>query len=158
MSSDEYDVDWIKRGTSSKRIYIYSDKGFKYAINRPDPNSKKSFWVIIFYRVDYLTIDCFGLEMEYAFHPEASTYITLYTLIGGAAVRYATDKTNNQQGETDLTFLLEPAVGLEWELSDGLHLNLSLSCRLVSGVDQPGLNESDFNHAAILLTVKFGRF
>lgn len=82
-------------------------------------------------------------SIRQCFRPEASTYITLYTLIGGAAVRYATDKTNNQQGETDLTFLLEPAEGLEWELSDGLHLNLSLSYRLVSGVDQPGAGRTD---------------
>jgi hypothetical protein len=55
-------------------------------------------------------------------------------------------------------FLLEPAVGVERRIFDGLHLHLAASYRLVAGVEQPGLNEGDLQGPALALAVKLGRF
>jgi len=102
--------------------------------------------------------ESFGFDLEYAAHPAAPTHLTLHAFFGGAAARYVRDKTNEQHGETDFMLLLEPAVGVERRVTDWLHLNLEVSYRLVIGVEQPGLEDSDFNGAAAALAVKLGRF
>jgi hypothetical protein len=68
------------------------------------------------------------------------------------------DDTGEQHGETDFMLLLEPAIGVEQRVADWLHLNLAVSYRLAGGVEQSGLEGSDFNGAATTLAVKFGRF
>ena len=102
--------------------------------------------------------ESFGFDLEYAVKPEAPTHLTLDAFFGGAAVHYMRDKTEDQHGETDFVFLVEPAVGVEQRVTDWLHLNLAASYRLVSGVEQPGLEDGDINGAAAVLAVKFGRF
>lgn len=57
--------------------------------------------------------ESFGFDLEYAVHPAAPTHLTLTTFMGGGAARYAKDKSNEQEGETDFMLLLEPAVGVE---------------------------------------------
>jgi hypothetical protein len=54
--------------------------------------------------------------------------------------------------------MLEPAMGVEQRITDWLHLNLSVSYRLVNGVELPLLKDSDFNNPAATLTFKIGRF
>jgi hypothetical protein len=105
-----------------------------------------------------IKFESFGFDLEYAVHPAAPTHLTLTAFMGGAAARYAMDKTDDQWGESDFMLLLEPAVGLEQRVTDGLHLNLALSYRLVSGVEQPGLKDGDLKGAAAALAVKLGRF
>ena len=102
--------------------------------------------------------ESFGFDLEYAAHPAAPTHLTLHAFFGGAAARYVRDKTNEQHGETDFMLLLEPAVGVERRVTDWLHLNLAVSYRLVSGVEQPGLGNSDINGASAALAVKLGQF
>lgn len=103
-------------------------------------------------------LDCFGLDLEYAAHSGAPMHLTLSAFIGGAAARYVKSSTGEQHGESDFTFLVEPAVGVERRVSERLHLNLALSYRLMVGVDQPGLNERDLQGPSLALAVKFGRF
>lgn len=105
-----------------------------------------------------LKFESFGLDLEYAARPAAPTHLTLTTFIGGGAARYAIDETDEQWGETDFMLLLEPALGLEQRVTRSLHLNLAVSYRLVRGVEQPGLRNSDLEGAAIALAAKFGRF
>jgi hypothetical protein len=105
-----------------------------------------------------LKLESFGFELEYAPRPTAQTFLTLYAFVGGAAGHYVRDKTREQHGETDFMFLLEPGVGVERRIIDWLHLNLSVSYRLVNGVEQPLLKDSDFNGPAATLAIKFGRF
>lgn len=100
----------------------------------------------------------FGFDLEYAAHPEAPTHLTLDAFFGGAADRYVRDGTDEQHGETDFMFLFEPAVGVERRLADWVHVNLAVSYRLVSGVEQAGLENSDFNGAGVALAIKFGQF
>jgi hypothetical protein len=102
--------------------------------------------------------ESFGFDLEYAVRPTAPTHLTLSALFGGAAAHYMRDKTDEQHGETDFMLLLEPAAGVERRVTDWLHLNLAVSYRLVSGVEQPGLEDGDFIGAAAALAVKFGRF
>jgi hypothetical protein len=49
-------------------------------------------------------------------------------------------------------------VGVERRVNGWLHLNLAVSYRLVSGVEQPGLENGDLNGPGVALAVKFGRF
>jgi hypothetical protein len=100
----------------------------------------------------------FGFELEYAPHPQAPTHVTFGAFLGGGAARYVRDHTNEQEGETDFMLLFEPAIGVEQRLTDWMHLNLSGSYRAVSGVEQRGLENSDFNGPATTLAVKLGRF
>lgn len=105
-----------------------------------------------------IKFECFGLDIGYAYRRIAPTHLTLNLFFGGAAAHYVKNKTSEQQGETDFMFLIEPAVGVERIITDRLHLNLAISYRMVSGVDQPLLKESDLNGPAVPLAVKFGRF
>jgi hypothetical protein len=102
--------------------------------------------------------ESFGFELEYALNPGAPTHPTLGVFFGGGADHYYRHDTNEQHGETDFLLLLEPAVGLEHRLAEWLHLHLAVSYRLVSGVEQPGLDDSDFNGPAVALAFKLGRF
>jgi hypothetical protein len=102
--------------------------------------------------------ESFGLDLEYALAPVSATHLTLGVFVGGAAARYVRDKTNEQQGETDFMFLVDPSVGLERGITDWLHLHIAASYRLVTGVEQPGLGEDDLRGAAVALAAKIGRF
>lgn len=102
--------------------------------------------------------ESFGLDLEYAVHPTAPTHLTATSFIGGAAARYAQDKTDEQWGETDFMLLLEPSLGVEQRVTDSLHLNLAVSYRLVSGVEQAGLKGGDLQGVAAALAVKIGQF
>lgn len=105
-----------------------------------------------------LKFDTFGLELEYAHRPASQMYFTLGMFLGGGAVRFVKDKTNEQQDETDIAALLEPSAGLEWKITDWLHLHLAASYRFVFGVDQPGLKDKDFTGPAVSFAAKIGRF
>jgi hypothetical protein len=105
-----------------------------------------------------LKFENFGFDVEYAVRPAMPTHLTLGVFFGGAALHNVQDDTGDQEGETDFMLLLEPAVGVEREIADWLHLNFSVSYRLISGVEQPALEESDLNGPAAALAVKFGRF
>lgn len=102
--------------------------------------------------------ESFGFDLEYAFRPDAPTHVTLGVFLGGGAGHYVRNKTNEQHGETDFMLLLEPAVGLERRVADWFHLNLAAAYRLVSGVEQRGLDNSDLNGASVALAAKFGQF
>jgi hypothetical protein len=105
-----------------------------------------------------LKFESFGFDLEYATHPEAPTHLTLNAFLGGGAVHNVKNNTSEQEGETDFMLLLESAVGVEREITDWLHLNFAVSYRLVNGVEQPRLNDSDLNGPAVSFAVKFGRF
>jgi hypothetical protein len=105
-----------------------------------------------------LKFDTFGLELEYAHNPGARAHPTFGLFLGGGAVRFATDKTDEQQDETDLVLVTDPSVGLELGITGWLHLNLAVSYRLVAGVSQPGLKNADFAGPAAALAAKIGRF
>lgn len=102
--------------------------------------------------------ESFGFDLEYAANPEAPTHLTLNAFVGGAAVHYMQEKTGEQYGETDFVLLLQPAVGVEQRVNGWLHLNLAVSYRLVSGVEQPGLQNGDINGPAVALAFKLGQF
>jgi hypothetical protein len=105
-----------------------------------------------------LKFESFGLDLEYAVHPEAPTHLTLNAFFGGGALHNVKNNTNEQEGETDFMLLLEPAVGVERKITDWLHLNLAASYRLVNGAEQLRLNGSDLNGPAVSFAAKFGRF
>lgn len=105
-----------------------------------------------------IKLEAFGLEVEYARNPGAPTHLTFGAFFGGAANRYLRDGTSEQDGETDFMFLLEPAIGAERRIARSVHLHVAASYRLVEGVDQRALSDSDFNGPALVVGLKLGRF
>jgi len=67
-------------------------------------------------------------------------------------------ESNEQVGETDFVFVLEPAVCAELNITNWFRLNAGVSYRLVAGIEQVGLSDSDFSGLNATLTFKFGRF
>lgn len=104
-----------------------------------------------------------GFEVEYIVHSNSLTHFSLYTLIGAGDNHYVKDvgpvtESNQTTGESDFVYVLEPAVCGELNVTKWFRLNAGVSYRLVMGVDQVGLESSDFSGPAANLTFKFGRF
>jgi hypothetical protein len=102
--------------------------------------------------------ETFGFDLMYAPHTTAPTKLTLGAFLGGGAGHYVRDGTHEQHGETDFMLVLEPTAGVEQRITNWLHLHLEASYRLISGVEQPGLANGDFNGPAVSLALKLGRF
>lgn len=105
-----------------------------------------------------IKMERFGIELEYALHPGDPTYLTLASFVGGGALHYVRDGTQEQEGETDFLLLLQPAVGMERHITDRLHLSLVVCWRLAGGVEMSGLTSGDVAGPAAALAVKLGRF
>jgi hypothetical protein len=105
-----------------------------------------------------LKVETFGVDVAYTPHVEAPMHLTFALFAGGAAAHYVKDKTTEQQDETDFMLLLEPSVGVEKRISNGVQLRCALLYRVASGVEQPGLRASDVNGPSVSLALKFGRF
>ena len=104
-----------------------------------------------------------GFEIEYIVKPQSPLHYSLYAFIGGGATNYAKDvgpffKSTEQAGETKFMFVLEPAANAELNIKTWFRLNAGISYRLVLGVTQPGLKNSDFTGLNATLTFKFGTF
>ena len=104
-----------------------------------------------------------GFEMEYIVHPSSLGHFTGYTLVGGGTTNFVKDvgevtDSNEQVGESDFAFVVEPAVAFELNVTTWFRLNAGVSYRLVNGIDQPGLKDDDFSGPAAILTFKFGNF
>jgi hypothetical protein len=105
-----------------------------------------------------IKMERFGIDLEYAFRPAAPTHLTVSSFVGGGALHYVRSGTRAQEGETDFVLLLQPAVGVERRVTDGLHLHLAASWRLAGGVEMAGLTTGDVAGPAVALAVKLGRF
>ncbi|MHB9030773.1 MAG: hypothetical protein ACYC9O_18550, partial [Candidatus Latescibacterota bacterium] len=104
-----------------------------------------------------------GLEIEYLRNSGSLLHYNFYTLLGGGADNYVKDAgsvwdSNEQSGETDFMLVMEPAITGELNVTPWFRLNAGISWRLVSGVEQAGLDNSDFSGPSAALTLKFGRF
>jgi hypothetical protein len=104
-----------------------------------------------------------GFEIEYIFNTDALLHYSVYTLIGGGSTNFVKDvgevtESNEQIGESDFLLVLEPAVTGELNVTNWFRLNAGVSYRLVTGVEQEGLSNSDFSGLTVSLTFKFGRF
>ena len=104
-----------------------------------------------------------GFELEYIIHPKSLVHFSIYTLIGGGATNFVKDvgpvsESNEQVGETDFLFVWEPAVNTELNITTWFRLNAGVSYRLVTGVNQEGLENRDFCGMAATVTFKFGKF
>jgi len=104
-----------------------------------------------------------GLELEYIFHPKSLLHFSIYTLLGGGDNHFVRDvgpvsESNQTTGESDFVYILEPAVNAELNVTKWFRLNAGISYRLVTGVEQEELDESDFSGVAGILTFKFGKF
>jgi hypothetical protein len=105
----------------------------------------------------------FGLEVEYVFGPRALIHYSVYTFVGGGAVRLLKDvgsfsKSSTQVEESDLAFVFEPAANVEVNITTWCRALLGVSYRIVTGVTQVGLGNGDFTGPSASLTIKFGSF
>ncbi len=104
-----------------------------------------------------------GFELEYLFEPNSLGHLGMYILIGGGTIKYDKDRggdgdSNEQAGENDYVFVVEPAVTAELNVTSWFRLNGALSYRHVNGVTQVGLKNGDFRGLTATLTFKFGEF
>lgn len=104
-----------------------------------------------------------GFEIEYIAESNELLHYSVYTLIGGGATNFVKDvgsvfDSNEQTGESDFMFVLEPAINGELNVMPRFRVNLGVSYRFVSGVEQAGLDDSDFSGLGVTATFKFGTF
>jgi len=105
----------------------------------------------------------FGLEAEYVFQNSSLVHYNFYMFIGAGAVRLLKDmgsfsKDNTQVEETDLVFVLEPAVNAELNVTEWCRVMIGVSYCITTGVTQVSLRNRDFTGLTASLTVKFGSF
>ena len=105
----------------------------------------------------------FGFEMEYIFDPMSLAHFSIYTLLGGGATNFVKDvgsaaQSNQQVGETGFMFVAEPAVNAELNFTTWFRMSAGVSYRIVTGLSQVGLKNSDFSGVTATLTLKFGTF
>lgn len=106
-----------------------------------------------------IDFSCFGLEMEYVFQSNSLIHASLYTLVGGGAVRFVRHRARDTQvDETDLAFVFEPAANVELNLTTWCRVMAGASYRITAGVTQLGLRNRDFTGPSASLTIKFGSF
>jgi len=104
-----------------------------------------------------------GIELEYIFNPLALGHFSVYLLIGGGSTFFASglghyDEDHNRIGGEDLIFVLEPAVNGELNITNWFHISAGVSYRIITDVEQPQLENSDFSGVSGNLTFKFGSF
>jgi hypothetical protein len=104
-----------------------------------------------------------GLELEQVMRRGARAQITVSALFGGGAHNYVRDlggvtRSDEQVGETDFGFVLEPGINVDFRVTRWLQVSPGASYRLVTGVDQIGLDGRDLDGVAATLAFKFRRF
>jgi len=107
-----------------------------------------------------------GLKIGYYATPDYLVHLTFGTLIGLGGARIGTKGWEMNDGhleedrnwEGDPVFVFEPEVGVELNVLENLHLNVSASYRLVAGFDSRyGISSSDYCGPAATFGIKFGR-
>jgi hypothetical protein len=104
-----------------------------------------------------------GFEIEFIIHPNSISHFSFYTLVGAGGNNFVidegdTEESDQQVGESDFVVVVEPAINAELNVTTWFRLNAGVSYRMVTGVDQEGLDNSDFSGPSASLTFKFGRF
>lgn len=104
-----------------------------------------------------------GLELEYIINPQSLAHYSAYILLGIGSNNYVKDKgstfdSNEQSGESDFVFVIEPAINAELNVTSWFRLDAGMSYRLVRDVNQPGLKNNDLSGISGLITFKFGKF
>lgn len=98
-----------------------------------------------------------GLELEYIHDYKKLAHFTFYLLLGGGVVYYR-NWWDYQGRQEDAFFIAEPAVSIETNVMKFFSVALSTSYRLISGVEDRNLSNSDLNGLAFSLIFKFGKF
>lgn len=101
-----------------------------------------------------------GGELEYIVRSDDVLHFTLQTLIGAGAVDLMEKDFVSSQSDhrADAVFVGELNANLELNVTPWFRLNFGAGYRLVSGVNTPGLSNSDLGGPTGALTLKFGKF
>lgn len=102
-----------------------------------------------------------GLEAEYTGRWEELVHYTAGLLVGAGNVEYAEHNDTWDGGDFnrhDSIFVLEPSLSGELNVIRWMRVNLGVSYRLVTDVNQVGLNNKDVSGIAGTINFKFGKF
>jgi hypothetical protein len=107
-----------------------------------------------------------GIELEYIFFPGNYIHASVGMLFAGAGTTYSvSDKSVPHSSYYSQNFLLfEPAVNIEFNIIDWLHIDTGVSYRISvkPGTDQfydtGGIGLNDLKGISVLLTFKLGEF
>ncbi len=106
----------------------------------------------------YLNFGYGGMHLEVIGNSEKIVHYSVQILIGGGGIEYR-DSTNSwRDRNSDAVFVLEPAASVEINITNFFRFGLGASYRYVSGVNTPGLSNSDLSNATGTITLKFGTF
>jgi hypothetical protein len=114
----------------------------------------------------YLNVGYGGVFIEYIHNSDALIHFTGGILIGGGGVGYRSDYDGDNVDEVwdntdtlnDAFFVAEPSVSAELNVAKWCRVTLGGGYRFVSGVELPGLSNSDISGPSARLMVKFGSF
>lgn len=102
-----------------------------------------------------------GVELGWSFAPAQVVHLTASTLVGaGASSFYELGRSNDdyERTRTDVFFVAEPSLGLEFNVSRHVRLVASGSYRFTAGAQLESLDNKSFQGVGGGLTLKLGSF
>ncbi|MCU7493837.1 MAG: hypothetical protein HF314_03660 [Ignavibacteria bacterium] len=102
-----------------------------------------------------------GLILEYYHDPMKLVHFSFSLLVGGGGVSYREGifmEHSSRDNTPDAFFVLEPAVSGELNVAKFFKVGLGAGYRWASGINMPGVKNSDFSNFSINLALKFGKF
>lgn len=98
-----------------------------------------------------------GLEMEYLHDSWRLAHLSVYTLMGGGAVRYR-DRDRYDTLADDGFLVLEPGGNVNLNVTEFLRLGAGVTYRWTWGVELPGLQDRDLSGVNGVFTIRIGRY
>jgi hypothetical protein len=108
-----------------------------------------------------------GFEMEYIINSDNLVHTSVSLLIGGGAVSQRNNiypvpldwsALNIEPLSANNFFIAEPEVDIEVNIVKFFRIDFGASYRIISGVNQNGLKNSDVAGVSVIMTLKFGKF
>jgi hypothetical protein len=101
-----------------------------------------------------------GVWLEYLIAPMEVVHGSIGTLIGGGGINYHRYRGSGMRGdsESDEVFVLDPAVGVEVNVTTFLRFAVQAGYRIVRGVTLVALDNSDASGFTAGAVLKFGKF
>jgi hypothetical protein len=100
-----------------------------------------------------------GGTIEYIMMPDAVAHMSITSLVGAGGTSWVESRNrgfddDRQVGRSDAFFVFEPGLNLEVNLTHGIRVNVGATYRLLSGVEQAGLRDSDLSGPSATFSVK----
>lgn len=102
-----------------------------------------------------------GLEFEYIFLPDNTYHFSIDMLFAGGGLTYSVSKRNPANSDYLSQDLLvwEPSVNFEIKTINWMHIDLGLSYRMISSLDERyTIKKSDLQGVSFIMSIKFGAY